>query len=147
MKYISAVIVKNIITYDCAMIMSSWKQSLCCITAVLGRAFHPCHLKMAERQFDSTICNNSIRKQNDSVMRFDFLKSVIVMILHWKIVLTSLNSSFHSNPNSRCFVFVHFQSHNAPNLPPLHISETGYGVRKNVCNAKLYMAYARRSLE
>ena len=49
------------------------------------------------------------------------------MILHWKIVFTSLNSSFHSNPNSRCFVLVHFQSHNAPNLPPLHISETDYG--------------------
>ena len=83
---------------------------------------------MAERQFDSTIFNNSMRKQNDSVMRFDFLKSVILMILHWKIALTSLNSSFHSNPSSRCFVLVHFQSHNAPNWPPLHISETGYGM-------------------
>ena len=31
------------------------------------------HLKMAERQFDSTIFNDSIRRQNDSVMRFHFL--------------------------------------------------------------------------
>ena len=52
------------------------------------------------------------------------------MILHWKILFKSLDSSFHSNPNSCCFVFVHFQSHNAPNLPPLHISETGYGISK-----------------
>ena len=50
------------------------------------------------------------------------------MILHWKIAFTSLKYSFHSNPNSRCFVLVHFQSHNAPNSPPLHISETGYGI-------------------
>ena len=48
------------------------------------------------------------------------------MILHWKIAFTSLKYSFQRNPNSCCFVLVHFQSHNAPNLPPLHISETGY---------------------
>ena len=30
-----------IIKHDCAMIISLWKQSLCCITAVLGWAFHP----------------------------------------------------------------------------------------------------------
>ena len=48
------------------------------------------------------------------------------MILHWKIAFTSLKYSFHSNPKSRCFVLVHFQSHNAPNLPPLHILEMGY---------------------
>ena len=52
--------------------------------------------------------------------------SAILIILHWKIASTSLIYSFHSTPNSRCFVYVHFQSHNAPNLPPLHISETGY---------------------
>ena len=81
---------------------------------------------MAARQFDSTIFNNSIRKQRDSVMRFYFFLSAILIILHWKIAITSLIYSFHSTPNSRCFVYVHFQSHNAPNLPPLHISETGY---------------------
>ena len=48
------------------------------------------------------------------------------MILHWKIAFTSLKYSFHSSPNSHCFVLVHFQSHNAPNSPPLHISEMGY---------------------
>ena len=81
---------------------------------------------MAARQFDGTIFNNSIRKQRDSVMRFYFFLSAILIILHWKIAITSLIYSFHSTPNSRCFVYVHFQSHNAPNLPPLHISETGY---------------------
>ena len=55
------------------------------------------------------------------------------MILHWKIAFTSLKYSFHSNPNSRCFVFVHFQSHKAPNLPPLHVSETGYVANKRSC--------------
>ena len=59
-------------------------------------------------------------------MRFYFFLSAILIILHWKIASTSLIYSFHSTPNSRCFVYVHFQSHNAPNLPPLHISETGY---------------------
>ena len=81
---------------------------------------------MAERQFDSTIFNYSIRIQNGSVMRFYFFLLVILIILHWKIVSTLLNPSFHSTPNSRCFVLVHFQSHNAPNFPPLHISEMGY---------------------
>ena len=41
MKNILAVIVQSIIKHDCAMIMSLWKQSVCCITDVLGRAFHP----------------------------------------------------------------------------------------------------------
>ena len=52
--------------------------------------------------------------------------ATIMSLCTGKIAFTSLKYSFHSNPNSRCFVFVHFQSHNAPNLPPLHISETGY---------------------
>ena len=45
MKYISAKIVQNVIKHECAMIMSLWKQSLCCITAVLGRAFDPWSFK------------------------------------------------------------------------------------------------------
>ena len=59
---------------------------------------------MAARQFDSTIFNNSIRKQRDSVMHFYFFLSAILIILHWKIAITSLIYSFHSTPNSRCFV-------------------------------------------
>ena len=57
---------------------------------------------------------------------FSLLMMVILMILHWKIAFTSLKYSFHSNPNIRCFVLVHFQSHNAPTSPPLHISERGH---------------------
>ena len=73
------------------------------------------------------------------------------MILHWKIAFTSLKYSFHSNPNSRCFVLVHFQSLNAPNSPPLHILETGYFSLRYVhacvtrthdvhCHCKTYVA-------
>ena len=126
MKYISATIVQNIIKHDCAMIMSLWKQSLSCITAVLGRAFHPWSLKNG----GETVWQHNFQQlhsdTNDSVMRFNFFLSAILIILHWKIASTSLIYSFHSTPNSPCFVYVHFQSHNAPNLPPLHISETGY---------------------
>ena len=126
MKYISATIVQNIIKHDCAMIMSLWKQSLSCITAVLGRAFHPWSFKNG----GETVWQHNFQQlhtdTNDSVLRFYFFLSAISIILHWKIASTSLSYSFHSTPNSCCFVYVHFQSHNAPNLPPLHISEMGY---------------------
>ena len=132
MKYISALIVQNIINHDRAVIISLWEESLCCIRVFLDKRSICGDLKMAEKQFDRAIFNNSIRIQNDSVMRFYLSLSPISIILHWKIVSTALNSfyspGFYSNPHSSLFVLVHFQSHNAPNLPPLHISETGYSI-------------------
>ena len=72
MKYISVTIVQNIIKHDCAMIMSLWKQSLSCITAVLGRAFHPWSFKNG----GETVWQHNFQQlhtdTNDSVMRFYF---------------------------------------------------------------------------
>ena len=114
------------------MIVRLWKQSLSCITAVLGRAFHPWSFKNG----GETVWQHNFQQlhtdTNDSVMHFYFFLSAILIILHWKIASTSLIYFFHSTPNRRCFVLVHFQSHNVPNLPPLHISETGYGTNGTV---------------
>ena len=65
---------------------------------------------MAERLFDRTIFNNSIWIQMTVSCVFTFFLSAVLIILHWKIASTSLIYSFHSTPNHRCFVLVHFQS-------------------------------------
>ena len=108
MKYISAVIVKNIIKLDCAMMMSLWKPSLCCITAVLGRAFHPCFFLKWRRdsltaQFLTTPC------------RYKMTVSCVFTCKIGNINHSALENSiyiieffFSQNPYSRCFIWSTF---------------------------------------